>query len=124
MSRWGGRYDHMIVLDADSLIDAPTLQQLVQAMQTDPRLGILQTAPQLIGAKSFSPCCNSPPVSMAPSPAWTQRMVGRQCNHQHTTPLFAWLRSGHVLSGLSKLGWPQVFRRLHLVHDFVEGETR
>jgi glucans biosynthesis protein len=26
VTRWGGRYDHMIVLDADSLIDAPTLQ--------------------------------------------------------------------------------------------------
>src|SRR6266404_1615705 len=28
VTRWGGRYDHMIVLDADSLIDAPTLQRL------------------------------------------------------------------------------------------------
>ena len=44
VSHWGGRYDHMIVLDADSLIDAPTLKQLVQAMQADPKLGILQTA--------------------------------------------------------------------------------
>ena len=50
VTRWGGRYDHMIVLDADSLIDAPTLQRLVQAMRSDPDLGILQTAPQLIGA--------------------------------------------------------------------------
>ena len=32
VTRWGGRYDHMIVLDADSLIDAPTLQRLVQPM--------------------------------------------------------------------------------------------
>src|ERR1700716_4672541 len=28
VTRWGGRYDHMVVLDADSLIDAPTLQRL------------------------------------------------------------------------------------------------
>src|SRR5882757_5468682 len=41
--RWGGRFEHMIVLDADSLIDAPTLLQLVQRMAADPRLGILQT---------------------------------------------------------------------------------
>ena len=39
VTRWGGRYDHMIVLDADSLIDAPTLQRLVQAMHADPDLG-------------------------------------------------------------------------------------
>jgi membrane glycosyltransferase len=31
----------MIVLDADSLIDAPTLLRLVQVMQADPTLGIL-----------------------------------------------------------------------------------
>ena len=53
VTRWGGRYDHMIVLDADSLIDAPTLLHLVRAMQADPKLGILQTAPQLIGARTF-----------------------------------------------------------------------
>jgi len=53
VTRWGGRFDHMIVLDADSLIDAPTLLKLVQVMQADPALGILQTAPQLIGARTF-----------------------------------------------------------------------
>jgi membrane glycosyltransferase len=36
VKRWGGRYDHMIVLDADSLIDAPTLLRLAEAMQADP----------------------------------------------------------------------------------------
>ena len=39
VTRWGGRYDHMIVLDADSLIDAPTLTQLVQMMHADPGAG-------------------------------------------------------------------------------------
>src|SRR5258706_5144271 len=53
VTRWGGRFEHMIVLDADSLIDAPTLLRLVQSMEVDPRLGILQTAPQLIGARTF-----------------------------------------------------------------------
>jgi membrane glycosyltransferase len=53
VTHWGGRYDYMIVLDADSLIDAPTLKRLVDMMQADPRLGILQTAPQLIGARTF-----------------------------------------------------------------------
>src|SRR5208282_1672973 len=43
VTRWGGRYDHMIVLDADSLIEAPALKGLVQAMRADSKLGILQT---------------------------------------------------------------------------------
>jgi membrane glycosyltransferase len=52
VKRWGGRYDYMIVLDADSLMAAPTLVELVRRMQADPRLGILQTVPMLIGHTS------------------------------------------------------------------------
>jgi membrane glycosyltransferase len=52
ITRWGGRYDYMIVLDADSLMAAPTLVELVRRMQADPRLGILQTVPMLIGHAS------------------------------------------------------------------------
>ena len=66
--RWGGRYEHMIVLDADSLIDASTLNRLAQSMRADSNLGILQTAPQLIGAKTFLPVCsNSRPAFTVPS---------------------------------------------------------
>ncbi|MGH8178127.1 MAG: glucans biosynthesis glucosyltransferase MdoH, partial [Steroidobacter sp.] len=52
VKRWGGRYDYMIVLDADSLMSAATLVELVRRMQADPRLGILQTVPMLIGHAS------------------------------------------------------------------------
>ncbi len=80
VTRWGGRYDHMIVLDADSLIDAPTLHRLVLSMQSDPDLGILQTAPQLIGAKTFfgrlqqfAACVYGPVITRG-----LGRVVGRQ----------------------------------------------
>lgn len=53
VKRWGGRYDYMIVLDADSLMSASTLVELVRRMQSDPRLGILQTVPMLIGHSSL-----------------------------------------------------------------------
>jgi membrane glycosyltransferase len=36
-------YDHMIVLDADSLMSAAAMLRLVRVMQANPRLGILQT---------------------------------------------------------------------------------
>jgi membrane glycosyltransferase len=39
----GGGYDHMIVLDADSLMSAAAMLRLVRVMQANPRLGILQT---------------------------------------------------------------------------------
>ena len=38
-----GRCDHMIVLDADSVMTGPAMLRLVRAMQANPRLGILQT---------------------------------------------------------------------------------
>jgi len=49
VKRWGGLYDYMIVLDADSLMSAETLTELVRRMQADPRLGLLQTVPRLCG---------------------------------------------------------------------------
>jgi membrane glycosyltransferase len=65
VTRWGGRYDHMIVLDADSLIDAPTLQRLVRTMENDPDLGIplrsSSARPPFLAA-----CSNSRPASMDP----------------------------------------------------------
>lgn len=53
VKRWGGCYDYMIVLDADSLMSPATLVALVERMQADPRLGILQTVPVLIGQSSL-----------------------------------------------------------------------
>jgi membrane glycosyltransferase len=53
VKRWGGRYDYMIVLDADSLMSAETLIELVRRMQADAHLGILQTVPMLHGHYSL-----------------------------------------------------------------------
>jgi membrane glycosyltransferase len=41
--RTAGSYDHMIVLDADSLMSGAAILRLVRVMQASPRLGILQT---------------------------------------------------------------------------------
>src|SRR5579871_353858 len=41
--RTQGQYDHMLVLDADSLMSAAAILRLVRVMQANPRLGILQT---------------------------------------------------------------------------------
>jgi membrane glycosyltransferase len=47
VTRWGGAYDHMIVLDADSEMEGRTLVTLARAMAADPKAGIIQTLPLL-----------------------------------------------------------------------------
>lgn len=53
VTRWGGRYDFMVVLDADSLLAPDTLVTLVREMAADPNLGLLQTVPRLAGGKTL-----------------------------------------------------------------------
>lgn len=53
ISQWGGRYDHMVVLDADSIMDAGTIKTLICEMEADPDSGILQTLPRLYGGRTL-----------------------------------------------------------------------
>ena len=121
VTRWGARYQHMIVLDADSLIDAPTLQRLVEMMQTDPDLGILQTAPQLIGAKTFfgrlqqfAACVYGPVISRGLA-AWSGDS-GNYWGHNAIIRVAAFAQH----CGLPKLRGRQPFGGHVLSHDFVE----
>jgi membrane glycosyltransferase len=45
LSRAGGGYDYMVVLDADSVMSADTLVRLVRTMDANPRAGLVQTVP-------------------------------------------------------------------------------
>ena len=45
--RWGSAYDHLLILDADSLMDGATLVRLAQRMEADPDAGLIQTLPRL-----------------------------------------------------------------------------
>ncbi|MEM5517780.1 glucans biosynthesis glucosyltransferase MdoH [Henriciella sp. AS95] len=53
VTRWGGRYDYMIVYDADSYMERRTILKLVAGMQAAPRTGLIQTIPQLVGARTL-----------------------------------------------------------------------
>jgi membrane glycosyltransferase len=119
--RWGGRYQHMVVLDADSLIDAPTLQRLVQAMNADPDLGILQTAPQLIGAttffgrlQQFAGCAYGPVITRGLS-AWSGDS-GNYWGHNAIIRVAAFAQH----CGLPELAGRKPFGGFILSHDFVE----
>ena len=51
--RWGSHYEHMIVLDADSVMRADCLLDLVRLMQANPRCGLIQTVPIPVRATTF-----------------------------------------------------------------------
>lgn len=52
-TRWGSQYDYMVVLDADSLLTGAALVQLARMAYLNPKAGIIQGMPVLIGASSF-----------------------------------------------------------------------
>jgi membrane glycosyltransferase len=121
VTRWGGRYDHMIVLDADSLIAASTLTRLAQMMHADSELGILQTAPQLIGARTlfgrlqqFAACAYGPVISRGLA-AWSGDS-GNYWGHNAIIRVWAFAQC----CGLPELEGRKPFGGHVLSHDFVE----
>ena len=53
VTRWGGAYDHMVVLDADSLMTGHAIVSLAAAMEADPDSGIIQTLPLIINRNTL-----------------------------------------------------------------------
>ena len=51
--RWGGRYDQIIVLDADSVMSGATIRALSARMNADPAIGLIQTMPMLVGGQTI-----------------------------------------------------------------------
>lgn len=51
--RWGSNYEHMIVLDADSIMTGDCLLQMARAMQANPRAGLIQTIPIPVRQTTF-----------------------------------------------------------------------
>ena len=53
VQRWGGDWQAMLVLDADSLMTGRAIARLTDALARDPGAGLIQSFPQLIGAESI-----------------------------------------------------------------------
>lgn len=53
VTRWGGAYEAMIILDADSVISADTLVTLSRRMAAAPGVGLIQTLPRIVRAQSL-----------------------------------------------------------------------
>ncbi len=121
VERWGARYDYMIVLDADSLIDTHTLIGLVRKMHADPAMGILQTSPYLIHASTlfgrlqqFASRVYGPVVTRGLA-AWSGDS-GNYWGHNAIIRVQAFAQS----CGLPSLPGRKPFGGFILSHDFVE----
>ena len=53
VTRWGGSYEHMLVLDADSLMTGHCIVSLAAAMEADPDSGIIQSLPLIINRNTL-----------------------------------------------------------------------
>ena len=53
VEHWGGGYDAMVVMDADSIMDSATLISLALRLQENPDLGLIQTIPRIIRGRSL-----------------------------------------------------------------------
>lgn len=119
--RWGARYDYMVVLDADSLIAAQTLEFMVEEMDADPNCGILQTLPRLYAGKTlfarlqqFAGAVYGPVVAHAIT-AW-QGDDGNYWGHNAIIRTQAFASA----AGLPVMPGPRPFGGEILSHDFVE----
>jgi len=117
----GALYDYLIILDADSLMEGSTMVEMVRRMEADPQLGLLQTLPKVIRARSFfgraiqfSASYYSP--IYAQGLALLQGTEGPFWGHNAITRTRAFAQS----CGLPQLPGKPPFGGHILSHDFVE----
>src|SRR6185437_11297035 len=53
VTRFGSSYDHMIILDADSLMMGETIVRLASAMERHPTVALIQTLPIVVNARTL-----------------------------------------------------------------------
>ncbi|HEY8162834.1 MAG TPA: glucans biosynthesis glucosyltransferase MdoH [Methylocystis sp.] len=121
VSRWGGSYAHMVVLDADSLMTGPTIVKLAAAMEADPDSGIIQTLPLIINrntlfarVQQFAARIYGPVIAMGLS-CWMGR-DGNYWGHNAIIRTEAFARH----CGLPDLRGRPPWGGHILSHDFVE----
>ena len=118
---WGGAYDHMIVLDADSLMTAEAVVALAAAMEEDPNAGIIQTQPLIINRNTmfarlqqFAARIYGPVIGAGLS-VWSGR-TGNYWGHNAIIRVRAFAES----CGLPTLPGRPPLGGMILSHDFVE----
>ena len=120
--RYGGAYDFMIVLDADSTMAGETVLRLVDAMERNPGVGLIQTTPAIVGAQTLFARLSQFGVQMygrvaAAGLAWWTGAESSYWGHNAIVRVRAFAES----SGLPILPGAKPFGGHILSHDVVEG---
>jgi len=119
--RFGGAYESMIILDADSLMSADTIVRLTAAMERDPRAGLIQTLPLIVHAttlfgrlQQFAARAYGPMIARGQD--WWSGAEGNYWGHNAIIRTRAF--AGHA--GLPHLKGVKPFGGHIMSHDFVE----
>jgi len=117
----GGAYESMIILDADSLMSGDTIVRLTAAMERDPRAGLIQTLPTIVGAatlfarlQQFAGRIYGPLI--AQGQAWWSGAEGNYWGHNAIVRT----RAFAACAGLPHIEGAKAFRGHIMSHDFVE----
>lgn len=121
ITRSGAAWEFALILDADSLMEGETIVEMVRRMQAEPRLGLLQTLPRVINARSrfgrtmqFAASFYSP--GFARGLAMMQGETGPFWGHNALVRIRAFAES----CGLPPLSGKPPFGGHILSHDYVE----
>lgn len=119
--RWGGAYDYLIVLDADSLMEPETILELIRRMEADPDAGLIQTVPAIVNGSSvlsriqqFANRVYGPAITAGL--AWMSGAEGNYWGHNAIIRRRALTTS----AGLPALPGSAPFGGHILSHDFIE----
>jgi membrane glycosyltransferase len=119
--RWGGAYDYLLVLDADSLMEPATILALARRIEADPDAGLIQTVPRLVHGNSllarlhqFAGRVYGPVI--AAGLAWWSGREGNYWGHNAILRREAFTAA----AGLPLLPGAPPFGGHVLSHDFVE----
>ena len=121
VTRWGGGYEHMLVLDADSVMTGHCITALTAAMEADPDSGIIQSLPLVTNrntlfarVQQFAARIYGPVIATGLA-IWS----GREGNYWgHNAIIRVKAFADHA--GLPTLSGKPPFGGHSLSHDFVE----
>jgi membrane glycosyltransferase len=121
VKRFGAGYDHMLILDADSLMTGEAIVRLAAAMERHPGVGLIQTLPIVVNARTlfarlqqFAGRLYGPLI--AAGIAWWHGSEGNYWGHNAIIRTRAFAEA----AGLPELSGRKPFGGHIMSHDFIE----
>jgi membrane glycosyltransferase len=121
VKKFGAGYESMVILDADSLMSGDTIVRLTAAMEHDPKTGLIQTLPTIVGAatlfarlQQFAGRIYGPVI--AQGQAWWSGAEGNYWGHNAIVRT----RAFAACAGLPHIEGGGPFAGHIMSHDFVE----